>query len=89
MKHWLRNVNEWRLKIQTLSTLCIQETLKQVLLQTGKTEMKSCIMHWGLHYKILRFFFLHFNLTPLDIYNGLSQVYCIKPEERIHQNTKG
>ena len=24
------------------------------------------------------------NLTPLDMYNGLSQVYNIKPEERIH-----
>ena len=22
-------------------------------------------------------------LTPLDMYNGLSQVYCIKPEESI------
>ena len=25
-------------------------------------------------------FFFNYNLTPLDIYNGLSQVYCIKPE---------
>ena len=23
------------------------------------------------------------------MYNGLSQVYCIKPEERIHSYTKG
>ena len=22
----------------------------------------------------------NYNLTPLDIYNGLSQVYCLKPE---------
>ena len=28
-------------------------------------------------------FFLNYNLTSLD-YNGLSQVYCIKPEGRIH-----
>ena len=25
-----------------------------------------------------------YNLTPLDMYNALSQVYCIKPEGRIH-----
>ena len=25
-----------------------------------------------------------YKLTPLDMYNGLSQVYCIKPEGRIH-----
>ena len=29
------------------------------------------------------------NLAPLDMYNGLSQVYCIKPEGRIHLYTKG
>ena len=29
-------------------------------------------------------FFLNHNLTPLDMYNGLSQVNCIKPEGRIH-----
>ena len=25
--------------------------------------------------------FFNYNLTTLDMYNGLSQVYCIKPEE--------
>ena len=29
-------------------------------------------------------FFLNYKLTSLDMYNGLSQVYCIKPEGRIH-----
>ena len=24
--------------------------------------------------------FENYNVTPLDIYNGLSQVYCIKPD---------
>ena len=24
-------------------------------------------------------------MTPQDMYNGLSQVYCIKPEGRIHK----
>ena len=29
-------------------------------------------------------YFENYNFTPLDMYNGLSQVYCIKPEGRIH-----
>ena len=29
------------------------------------------------------------NLTPFDMYNGLSQVYCIKPEGRIQIVNKG
>ena len=29
-------------------------------------------------------FFENYKLTPLDMYNGRSQVYCIKPEGRIH-----
>ena len=31
----------------------------------------------------------NYYLPSLDIYNGLSQVYCIKPEGRIHSYTKG
>ena len=27
---------------------------------------------------------IKYNLTHLDMYNALSQVYCIKPEGRIH-----
>ena len=35
-------------------------------------------------------FFENYNLTPLDMYNGLSQVYCIKPKGKIHsQRVKG
>ena len=33
--------------------------------------------------KRIQYFFENYNLTPLDMYNGLSQVYCIKPEELI------
>ena len=29
-------------------------------------------------------FFEIYDLTPLDMYNGLSQAYCIKPKGRIH-----
>ena len=32
--------------------------------------------------------FENYNLTPLDMYTGLSQVYCIKSEGRIHLYTK-
>ena len=38
--------------------------------------------------KRIQYFFKHYNMTPLDMYNRLSQVYCIKPEGRIHKNTK-
>ena len=31
--------------------------------------------------------FDNYKLTPIDMYNGLSQSYCIKPEERIHDDT--
>ena len=75
-------------------TLCIQETHRRVLLQTVKTQMKYNIMHssgstlFVMVKKIFRqkntIFFGIFNLTPLDMYNGLSQVYCIKPEGGIH-----
>ena len=33
--------------------------------------------------------FLNYNLKPLDMYNGLSQVYCIKPEGIMHKHTNG
>ena len=33
--------------------------------------------------------FLSYNLTPLDLYNGISQVDHIKQEGRIHCYTKG
>ena len=28
--------------------------------------------------------FENYNLAPLKLYNGLSQVYCIKPDRLIH-----
>ena len=34
-------------------------------------------------------FFENYYLTPLDMYNGLSQVYCMKPEGIIYKYTKG
>ena len=81
-----------------LLTLCIRETPKRVHLRTVKTLIKcSIILHFIRVYtvkvkKIFRqkntIFKKIYNLTPLDRYNGLSQVYCIKPE-RIHLCTKG
>ena len=35
------------------------------------------------------FFLFCFYLTALDMTNGLSQVYYVKPEERINKFTKG
>ena len=57
-------------------TLCIPETPKRVLLQIVKTQMKCSIM--------LTIFFFNLIPTPLEMHNGLFEVYCIKPEERIH-----
>ena len=34
--------------------------------------------------KVFRQNIQYYNLTPLDMNNGLSQVYCIKLEGRIH-----
>ena len=64
-------------------------------MQTVKTSMKSDTMrhfikvytvcqgkkdHLQTKYNVS----FNYNQTPLDMYNGLSQVYCIKPEGRIH-----
>ena len=69
-----------------MTTLCIQEAPKRVIFQTVKTQMKCSIM---LHFirvytvcidkkKIFRqkisIFFENYNLTPLDMYNGLYQI---------------
>ena len=48
----------------------------------------NAAFHQGLHCKGKKkreqYFFENYKRTTLDMYNGLSQVYCIKPEERIH-----
>ena len=36
-----------------------------------------------------KYLFGNDNLWPLDVYNGPSQVYCFKPEGKIHKCTKG
>ena len=75
-------------------TLYIRETPKQVLLQTLKTLMKCLIMwHFIRVYSVFKvklssdkkyILTKNYNLTPPDMYNGLSQVYCIKPEGKTH-----
>ena len=73
-------------------TLCIWETPKRVLLQTVKTHMKCSIMpHFIRVYTFVKvkkssdkrilLLFFQINLTSLDMYNGLSQVYCINQKE--------
>ena len=81
-------------------TLCIMENPKRAPLQKAKTQMKCSIMlHFISVYTVKvkkrssekKQIFKNDNLTPLDMYNGLSQVYCIKPEGKsvsIHY-TKG
>ena len=65
----------------------------------GPDEMPLyAAFHQGLHYllrkklsseKEIQFLFGNYNLKPLDIYNGPSQVYYIKPEGRVYQSIKG
>ena len=69
-------------------TLCIRETTKRVLLQD---EQNAAFHQSTLFVKVKKIvrqmntlLFKNYYLTPLDMYNGLSQVYCIKPEGRIH-----
>ena len=74
--------------------LCKKETPKQALLKTVKIQMKCHIMrHFIRVYtvskgkKIFRqkiTTFENYNLTTLDIYNGLSQVYNIITKGRTH-----
>ena len=61
-------------------TLCIRETPEQVLFQTVYT-CKGKNDHQTKEYTFQK---KKDNLTPLDMYNRLSQVHCIKPKERIH-----
>ena len=63
-------------------------------MQTVKTHMKCSIrVHTVCNGKNdiqrKKIFFENDNLTPLDMYNGLSQVYYIKPEGKTHLYTKG
>ena len=51
----------------------------------------NAAFHQGLHcfkgkkeLQQKNIFFFNFNLTPLDMYNERSQVYCLNPEGRIH-----
>ena len=54
---------------------------------TVKSQVKCGIMFVKVKKNIrkkIQYFLENYNLTPLDMYNELSQVYCIKPEGRIH-----
>ena len=69
-------------------TLCIRETPKRVVLITVKTKMKCRMMqHFTRVYTVCKAkkdlqtkeynIFFNCNLTPQDMYNGVSQVYCM------------
>ena len=68
---------------------------KRVILQTVKNQKKcSMMLHFirstlfvkakDLHIEKNTILFENHNLTPLNMYNGLYKVYCIKPEGTIH-----
>ena len=86
-------------KLTTMKTniliLYFQETPKRILLKTVNTQMNAalcCISSEStLSVKVKKIFrqknsifFLICNLTLLDMYNGLSQAYCIESEGRIY-----
>ena len=69
-------------------------------MQTLKTQMKCSTMgHFIRIYTVCSgkkstdkknaIFLENYNMTPLDMYHGLSQVYFIKSAGRIHQYTMG
>ena len=65
---------------QLISLNLIQETPKRVLLQKLMTQMKCCISSEStmiFRQKNTIYFLIYYNLTSLDMYNGLSQAYCI------------
>ena len=75
-----------------LSPFVYKETPKRVLLQIVKTQMKCRIMrHFNRVYTVCKgkkrpldkkkIHFLSYNLTPPDMYNGLSQVIVSNQEE--------
>ena len=72
-------------------TLCIWETPKRVLLQTMNTQMKYSIMLNVIRvYTVCKgkndlqtketIYFENYSVTCPDMYNRLSQIYCIRPE---------
>ena len=73
--------------------MCIRETPKREVLQSENTQTKcSILLHFMRVYTKGKkdfqpkntIFVLNYNLTPQDMYIGLSTVYCIKPEGRIY-----
>ena len=76
-------------------TLCILETQKRVLLQTVKTQIKcSIILHFIGVFTVCKCqkalqtntFFSNYNLTPLEMYNGLSKFIVLSQKEESMNN---
>ena len=96
VKVWLNHEYCRKVFMGHCLTFCIREPPNRVLLQTAKTQMKCSIimLHFIRVYTVCKvkmifrqkntIFFLNYNLIPLGMYNGSSQVYCIKPEGIIH-----
>ena len=43
----------------------------------------------GIHHLSVTFLVFNYNLTPLGMYNGLFQVYCIKPDGKSNSIQRG
>ena len=67
-----------------LLTLCIQEIPERVLILLDFIRVYTVKKVKKNFRQKNTIFFENYNLTPLDWYNGPPQVYCIKPEGRIH-----
>ena len=70
------------------STFANSEDQDEMPLQYLIRVCTVCKGKIDLQTKEYNIFLENYNLTPLDMYNGLSQVYCIEPEGRIHSYTK-
>ena len=71
-------------------TVCISTRLgvSRILAQTVKAKMKCNIISCISACKDKTIIEKKEYTDTVDMYNGLSQVYCIIPEGRIHQYTK-
>ena len=87
--------------VDELLILCILETLKGMLWQTAKTQMKCSIVLYFIMACRAAFdhsmhcfkdrttpCFRKFYLWHLNVHNGQSHNYCINMYGKIHQNTK-
>ena len=67
-----------------MGTFTICEDLDEMPHHAAFHQGLHCLLRQKSSDKNIQYFKKNYNLTPIDIYNGLSQVYCMEPEGRIH-----